>query len=96
MADMTTADTSQQILIDWLAAAIASHMTRRIPIAVDLWSVAEISAYLKVSPRQVVERYACLPGFPAAIRLPTQGRGRGHPRYKAAEIIKWAEAHGEK
>lgn len=93
---MNSQDTTQRDMIDQLAAAIASHMPRRIPIAVDLWSVAEIASYLKVQPRQVVERYACLPGFPAAIRLPTQGRGRGHTRYKAADIIKWAEAHGEK
>ncbi len=81
--------------LDQLAAAIASHMPRRIPLAVDLWGVSEIAAYLKVEPRHVGERYACLPGFPRAIRLPSQGRGRGHPRYKAAEVIAWAEKHQE-
>lgn len=79
--------------IDQLAAAIASHMSRRIPLAVDLWSHAEIAAYLKVEPRQVGDRYVLLPGFPRAIRLPSQGRGRGHPRYKAAEIIAWVEKY---
>lgn len=54
-------------LIDQLAAAIAAHMPRRIPLAVDLWSHAEIAAYLKVDPRQVGDRYALLPGFPRAI-----------------------------
>lgn len=82
--------------IDQLAAAIASHMPRRIPLAVDLWGVAEIAAYLKVDSRHIVDRYASLPGFPAAIRLPSQGRGRGHPRWKAAEIIKWVESHQDR
>jgi hypothetical protein len=36
-------------LIDRLAAAIAMHTARRIPLAVDLWSNAEIAAYLKVA-----------------------------------------------
>jgi len=81
--------------IDQLAAAIASHTARRIPLAVDLWSYAEIAAYLKVGVQQVADRYADLPDFPRAIRLPSQGRGRGHPRYKATEVIKWAEKFQE-
>ena len=72
-------------LIDRLAAAI--HTARRIPLAVDLWSNAEIAAYLKVDQRQVSERYSCLPGFPRAIRI----GGKGHPRYRAAEVIEWVE-----
>ena len=31
-------------IIDQLAEAIARHMPRRIPLAVDLWSNAEIAA----------------------------------------------------
>lgn len=79
-------------LIDRLAAAIAMHTARRIPLAVDLWSNAEIAAYLKVDQRQVSERYSCLPGFPRAIRI----GGKGHPRYKAADVIAWVEGQREK
>jgi hypothetical protein len=66
----------------------------QIPITVDLWDARTVGAYLKVSPRQVTERYALLDGFPPAIRLPSPN-GRGHPRWKAMEIIKWAEKHQE-
>ena len=66
----------------------------QIPITVDLWDAKMVGAYLKVSPRQVTERYALLNGFPPAIRLPSQN-GRGHPRWKALEIIAWAEKHQE-
>jgi len=37
------------------------------------------------------------PGFPQAIYLPTRsGKGRSHPLWKAAEVIKWAEGHQER
>lgn len=65
------------------------------PAEIDLWSAAECGAYLKVSPRQVLERYAPLPEFPRAIRLPSVGGGRGQPRYLAREVIAWAESHQE-
>ena len=84
--------TIQPDIIDQLAQAIARHTARRIPLAVDLWSNAEIAAYLKCDPRQVSERYSGLPGFPRAIRI----GGKGHPRYKAAEVIAWAEGQTEK
>jgi len=38
------------------------------------------------------ERYSCLPGFPRAIRI----GGKGHPRYKAADVIEWIEGQREK
>jgi hypothetical protein len=82
-------------VIEELAGRIANHLPRRIPLSVDLWSHAEIALYLKVSARQVAERYAPLPGFPAAYRIPARGPGRGHPRYKASDVIAWAESHKE-
>lgn len=83
-------------LIDDLAESIARHTARRIPLAVDLWGSAEIAAYLKLEQRQVSDRVVTLPGFPAAIRIPTRGPGRGQPRYKASEVIAWAESHKER
>jgi prophage regulatory protein len=83
-------------IIDDLAASIARHTARRIPLAVDLWGYAEIAAYLKMAHRHVSDRVATLPGFPAAIRIPTRGAGRGQPRYKASEVIAWVESHKER
>lgn len=83
-------------IIEQLAIAIATHIGRRIPLAVDLWSVAEIATFLKVSHSQVREQYACLPDFPLAIRLPSGGSRKGHPRYKAVEVIAWAQKYQEK
>lgn len=82
--------------IDRLAAAIATHLPRRIPLAAQLWTVSDVASCLSCSPAQVAERYAVLPGFLRPIRLPSSGKRSGHPRYKAVEVIAWAEKHQEK
>ncbi len=82
-------------LIDSLAESIARHTARRIPLSVDLWSRAEIAGYLKVTVRSVTD-YCSMPDFPRAIRLPSRGPGRGHPLYKASEVIAWAMKHKER
>jgi hypothetical protein len=81
-------------VIEEIAAAIVGRIAPPIPLDVDLWSATEIGAYLKRDSRQVLERYAPLPGFPKAIRLPSPG-GRGQPLWKAIEIIEWATKHQE-
>jgi len=80
-------------IIDQIAAAVAARISPAIPLDVDLWSSAEVAAYLKVGPNQVIERYAPLPDFPKAIRLPTADGARGRPRWKACEVIAWAEKY---
>ncbi|MHB1702094.1 MAG: helix-turn-helix transcriptional regulator [Acidobacteriaceae bacterium] len=81
--------------LDALAIAIAQRIARPVPIDVELWSAKEIAAYLKVGPRQVSERYALMPGFPKAIRLPTVAGVRGTSRWRAAEVIEWTTSHRE-
>lgn len=83
-------------MIDQLATAIAQHMPSPIPLSVDLWSAKEIATYLKMAERVVIERVVALPGFPQAIRLPTQRGTKGHPRWKASEVITWVERYQEK
>ena len=87
---------SEQFTIDQLAAAVANHMKSVIPLEVDLWSTVEIAAYLKKSPASVADRVVCLPGFPQAIRLPSATGGKGHPLWKAIEVIAWTEKHQER
>lgn len=82
--------------ITQLAEQIAHYIRPAIPLSVDLWDAETISSYLKVSARQVRERYAIMPGFPQAIRLPSGGTEKGHPRWKAEEVIAWAEKYQEK
>lgn len=85
---------SETDLIERLADAMAKHMTPPLPVAVDLWDIKTIAAYLKRAPDVVRNRIAVLPTFPKPIRLPaaTEG-GRSNPLYKAREVIAWAEKH---
>lgn len=82
-------------IIDRLAAAVAERITRPIPIQVELWSADEIAAYLKVCRSYVIDHYSKLPDFPPAIRLPSVGSGSGRPRWRASEVIAWAEKYKE-
>jgi prophage regulatory protein len=81
--------------VDVLAAAIAQRIARPVPLDIELWSAKEIASYLKVGARQVSERYALMPGFPKAIRLPTVAGVRGTARWGAVEVIAWATSHRE-
>jgi predicted DNA-binding transcriptional regulator AlpA len=56
-----------------------------------LWTKEDIAEYLRVSPRTAAEIYAPQPTFPRAIRP-----GGGHPRWKALEVIEWAEKSRDK
>ena len=74
------------------------HLATRplIPLSVDLWGPDEIAAYLKMARRTVSEKITKLPGFPQSIYLPSGGPGRGHPRWKAKEVIEWVQKYQEK
>lgn len=60
-----------------------------------LWDAGECGEYLRVAPRTITEHYALLPGFPAAIRLPSKGK-RGRPRWFAMEVVEWAQGLRER
>lgn len=82
-----------EALIDQLVQAIQA---RTIPLDVELWDADGVAGYLKVSRRTVLEVFAPRPDFPDAIRLPTRGSGPGAPRWKAMQIMDWAEGRQER
>lgn len=67
-----------------------------IPVEQDLWDSAHVGAFLKRSPKHVTQRYAAMPTFPKAIRLPSTGKGRADPLWRAKDVIAWAERYFEK
>lgn len=82
---------------DQLADKIASALAARlIPLDVALWDGAQVAAYLRVSVRQAKERITLLPTFPAPIRLPGAGRSAIARRWKAQDVIDWAERQRER
>lgn len=95
---------SEANLIERIAVAVASHMRPALPVNVALWDAERIAEYLVRSPRVVRERVVTLPGFPKPIRIPSvqsgkhagkRDRGKALPRWKAAEVIAWAESYRE-
>ncbi len=50
-------------------------------------NAAAAAELLSVSTRTLRERWALLPGFPAAMRV----GGVGHPRWRRDELLEWAE-----
>ncbi|MBN9093919.1 MAG: hypothetical protein J0I27_11595 [Pandoraea pnomenusa] len=84
-------------LIDRLAEALADRIAPAVPLSVRLWSATTIAGYLDRSPSVILERVVTLPGFPRPIRLPTKrSDAKGHPLWKAAEVIVWVESHRDK
>lgn len=76
--------------IESLADAIAARIPA-IPFSVQLWSLKDIQDYLKASDSQAREIVAQT-WFPRAIR-PKIGTRRGHPRWKAIEVVEAVEKH---
>jgi len=84
-------------LIDRLAIEIAQHIPPRIiPIAHRLWTYAEIAHYLRLETSYVQQHMPHAPGFPAPIRLVIRKGSLSHPRFRAVEVIRWAEAQRDK
>ena len=86
----------QSAMIEQLAAAIAVHTAPVIPINYDLWDSKHVAAYLKMSVHSFQTRYAPMSDFPRAIRLPSISGRQGNPRWKALDVIRWAEKHIDK
>lgn len=67
-----------------------------IPLTVDLWSTREVAQFLKHTEKTTRDKIVAKPDFPRPIRISTGARGRGHPRWKAREVIAWAEKQQER
>ncbi|MBN9125806.1 MAG: hypothetical protein BGO99_09960 [Nitrosospira sp. 56-18] len=66
-----------------------------VPLDLALWSGDDIAVYLRRDRRTVMERLACLPDFPKAIKLPSPSGGKGQPLWVAKEIMEWARSYQE-
>jgi len=80
----TTEEQTLGRAIEQLADAIKAGQA--IPQAERLWSKATICAYFDVSGTTLERAIICKPDFPLAIRI-----AHGPLRWKAAEVIEWAD-----
>lgn len=65
------------------------------PFEFVLWSAEDIAGYLRrASPRVVTDRIVKAPDFPKPTQLPSP-KGKGHPLYKAIEVVQYIEKFRE-
>jgi hypothetical protein len=81
-------------IIEQLADAIARRPV--IPASQQLWDADALASYFLVTRRAALERYAVLPSFPRPIRIELADGKTSRPRWKAAEVMAWAERHQER
>lgn len=79
------------ISVELLASALAKKIQPSIPLSVAQWDSALCAEYLGVSTRHFNAFIKTQPDFPRARHLPTIGADKGHPRWKAEEVIEWFE-----
>lgn len=82
--------------MDQLAKLLVARLKTAQLLDLTLWTTENIAAYLNCSVRQVTDRHSKLASFPRAIRLPTADGHKSNPRWKAAEVVTWAERHQDK
>ena len=73
-------------------------LARQIAVRMDpqaLMDAEDVAAFLKCSPRYVLEDYAKAPGFPKPLRLTGPEGRRGNARWKREDIQTWVDSHVE-
>lgn len=92
----TQAPKEADIDLSQLANLLVARLKTASLMDLTLWTTENVAVYLNCSARQVADRFSKLQSFPRAIRLPTKDGHTGQPRYKASEVIAWAEKHQDK
>lgn len=77
--------------IEQIAEAVASRVKPAIPLSIAQWNSKMCADYLGVSMRHFNAFIKTQPDFPRARTLPSAGKGDGHQRWKAEEVIEWFE-----
>ncbi len=83
------AEPSVAVALEHLADALKA--AQAIPRSERLWSKATIREYFGVSDTTLERAIICKIDFPEAIRVPN-----GPIRWKAVEVIEWADKHRRK
>lgn len=83
---------SAEELLEQLLERLGQN-TQSVPLSAQLWDTEMVASYLKRSYNTTRDSILVLPTFPAPIRLPSSGKGRAYPLYKAREVVEWAESY---
>lgn len=77
-----------------IATAVSQHVEafkQSIPLTVQLWTRADLSAYLN-RKETALNKLICQPDFPERIYLPAE-QGKSQPLWRAVDVINWVEMH---
>ena len=74
-------------IIDLLQQLVHQAKTAALPLESRWLDAEQAAALLGFSYKTFLQSIACLPGFPRALRID----GKGKPRWKASEVLTWAE-----
>jgi len=61
----------------------------------ELWTTQHIADYLHRDVDAIRNRVVNMPGFPQAIRLPTENGTKGRPLWRSEEIKQWVVKYQE-
>jgi predicted DNA-binding transcriptional regulator AlpA len=84
---------TETALIEKLDALIAALKRPAIPADRLLWDSEQAAVYLGYSTNHFTQFIACKPDFPRAFQLAEK---KGGLRWKAEEVMDWAESRREK
>jgi hypothetical protein len=65
-------------------------------MSTELWTVKEISAFLKRSVRHTRDRIVKSSGFPTEVLIPSPNGGRSNPLWYADDVLNWVKKHQSK
>jgi hypothetical protein len=78
--------------VEQLAASLANRIKPEVPIAVALWDIKAICAYLHRSENYTRTQIVMHSTFPKPIRLPVLGKqSTGQPLWRARDVVQWTE-----
>lgn len=80
--------------IIFLLEAILDEVKSHAVYKHELWDVADIAVYLKLSKSSVQHRSITRDDFPRAVRIPTEN-GSGGRRWYAHEVKEWIKRNRE-
>ena len=66
-----------------------------VPFEHVLWTVEEVANYFQISPKNIAQRLTSQPSFPRPLVIPRADGGNLHPRWRAKDVVSWAEAFGQ-
>lgn len=78
-----------------ISVILDTKIAPKIHLDVTLWSTKDVADYLGMSYRYTSEYIVTHHTFPNALRLPTKKQTKGHPRWYAGQVIKWAADYQE-